>query len=130
MSKPYTGEFRARVVALVRAGKAASDVAADLGISASCLQNSLRQERIDRGEIDCLSRAEGIELRRARTRIRELEREVEILRVASMLLGEDAPHPMCPCSETRLSHRSAHPMSSLLTTAQDRSAAEDARRHR
>lgn len=93
MSKPYPAEFRARAVALVRAGKPASIVANDLGISAGCLRNWLRQDRVDRGEIEGLSRAESAELRRARQRIRELEREVEILRVASRLLGQEPPHP-------------------------------------
>lgn len=41
MPKPYPPEFRARAVALVRAGKSASTVAGDLAISASCLQNWL-----------------------------------------------------------------------------------------
>ena len=51
------------------------------------------QDRIDRGEIQGVPRAESAELRRARGRIRELEREVEILRVATNLLGQEAPHP-------------------------------------
>lgn len=93
MLKPYPAEFRARAIALVRAGKPATVVAADLGLSATCLQNWLRQDRIDRGEIAGVSRAESVELRRARARIRELEREVEILQVAAKLLGEQAPHP-------------------------------------
>lgn len=93
MPKPYPPEFRARAVALVQAGKPASTVAGDLAISASCLQNWLRQDRIDRGEIEGVPRAESADLRRARAGIRELEREVEILRVASNLLGNEAPHP-------------------------------------
>lgn len=93
MPKPYPPEFRARAVALVRAGRPASAVAGDLSISASCLQNWLRQDRIDRGEIEGVPRTESADLRRARARIRELEREVEILRVASNLLGQEAPHP-------------------------------------
>ncbi len=93
MPKPYPAEFRTRAVALVRAGKPVSAVAGDLGISTGCLQNWLRQDRVERGEIDGVPRAESAELRRARARIRELEREVEILRVASNLVGQDAPHP-------------------------------------
>lgn len=93
MPKPYPAEFRTRAIALVRAGKPATAVAGDLGISGSCLQNWLRQDRIDRGEIAGVPRTESAELRRARARVRELEREVEILRVASKLLGQEAPHP-------------------------------------
>lgn len=93
MLKPYPAEFRARAIALVRAGEPATVVAGDLGISATRTQTWLRQDRIDRGEIDGVPRAEGVELRRARARIRKLEREVEILRVVAKLLGEEAPHP-------------------------------------
>lgn len=77
----------------MRAGKPASVVANDLGISAGCLRNWLRQDRVDRGGIEGVSRAESAELWCARQRIRELEREVEILRVASRLLGEGSAHP-------------------------------------
>jgi transposase len=93
MPKPYPAEFRARAVALVKAGKPVTQVAGDLGMSAGGLQNWLRQDRIDRGEVSGVSSMESGELRRARKRIRELEREVEILRTASTLLGEDKPHP-------------------------------------
>jgi transposase len=92
MPKPYPTEFRARAVTLVKAGKPVTQVARDLGISAGGLQNWIRQDRIDRGEVPGVSSTESRELRRARKRIRELEREVEILRAASRLLGEDKPH--------------------------------------
>ncbi|MFC6916077.1 IS3 family transposase [Cellulomonas gelida] len=93
MPKPYPAEFRTRAIALVRAGKPATAVAGDLGISGSCLQNWLRQDRIDRGEIEGVPRTESAELRRARARVRELEREVEILRVASKLPRTGGPTP-------------------------------------
>lgn len=93
MPKPYPVEFRARAVALVRAGKSVTQVAQDLGISAGGLQNWVRQDRIDRGEIPGVSSTDSEQLRKARKRIRELEREVEILRTASRLVGEDKLHP-------------------------------------
>lgn len=55
--------------------------------------NWVRQDRIDHGEISGIKTAENSELKSAHKRIRELEREVEILRVAAKLLGEDKPHP-------------------------------------
>lgn len=94
MPRSYPVEFRARAIALVRAGKPATVVAGDLGVSTGCLQNWVRRDRIDRGEIEGIARSESVEMRRARKRIRELEREVEILCVASKLLGEQAPHPI------------------------------------
>ena len=93
MPKPYPAEFRARAVALVRAGRPVIEVAADLGLSPSGLGNWVRQDRVDRGEQSGRSTSESIELRRARNRIRELEQELEIVRAASKLLGEDRPHP-------------------------------------
>ncbi len=93
MPKPYPAEFRQRAVALVRAGKPVTSVAPSLGISEGGLRNWVRQDRIDHGEIAGMTTPESAELKAARKRIRELEREVEILRVAGKLLGDEAPHP-------------------------------------
>jgi transposase-like protein len=91
--KPYPSEFRARAVALVRAGRPISRVAVELGISEGGLHNWVRQDRIDRGEIAGVTTSESAELRRARQRIRELELQVEILTKASAFLAEERPHP-------------------------------------
>ncbi len=93
MPKQYPGEFRQRAVALVRSGKPVKHVAEDLGISAGGLHRWVRQDRIDRGEISGISTSESVELTRARKRIHELEQELEIVKRAAKLLGEDAPHP-------------------------------------
>ena len=93
MPRPYPAEFRLRAVALVRAGKPISRVAAELGISQGGLHNWVRQDRIDHGEIEGISTKEHADLTRANKRIRELEMEVEILKRASKFLGEDMPHP-------------------------------------
>lgn len=93
MPRPYPAEFRLRAVALVRAGKPISRVAAELGISQGGLHNWVRQDRIDRGVLAGISTSENADLRRANKRIRELELEVEILKRASKFLGEDKPHP-------------------------------------
>ena len=93
MSKPYPAEFRARLVTLVRVGRRVADVAYDFNIGAGGLINWIRQDRVDRGEIEGRSTTESAELRASRKRIRELEEEVAILRAASKLLREDKPHP-------------------------------------
>ena len=67
--------------------------AEDLGITESCLYGWVKQERMDLGEIEGVSRAESRELRKARRRIRELENEVEMLRRANALLGSLAQNP-------------------------------------
>ena len=93
MPRKYPDEFRARAVALVRSGQTVTKTADDLGITDSCLYGWVKQDRIDRGEIKGLSRAEARELRKAKRRIRELENEVEILRRANALLGSSAQLP-------------------------------------
>ena len=93
MTNPYPPEFRARAIALVRAGKQVWQTAYELGISAGCLHGWLKQDRIDRGEIVGTTTAEAPDLRAARKRIRELETELAIIRQASKFLAEDEPHP-------------------------------------
>lgn len=93
MPRKYPDEFRARAVALVRSGQTVTKTAQDLGITDSCLYGWVKQDRIERGEIKGLSRAETRELRKAKHRIRELENEVEILRRANALLGSSAQLP-------------------------------------
>jgi transposase-like protein len=88
MPKAYPSEFRARAVALVRAGKPAREAARELGISESCLHNWLKQDRVDRGEQAGLSRQEHADLVAAKQRIRQLETELEILREASTIYEE------------------------------------------
>lgn len=93
MPKQYPGEFRQRAVALVRSGKPVKHVAEDHGISAGGLHRWVRQDLIDRAEFPGISASESVELTRARKRIHELEQEVEIVKRAATLLGEDGPDP-------------------------------------
>jgi transposase len=91
--RAYPAEFRARAVALVRAGKEQKQTATELGIHPVTLSKWVKQDRIDRGEIAGVSSAESVELRAARRRIRELETELLIVRQAASFLGEDRPRP-------------------------------------
>lgn len=93
MPRAYPAEFRQRAVSLVRAGESVSKTAADLGITDTCLYNWVRQDKIDRGEIPGVTSTEARELRQARRRIRELEAEVEILRRANSMLGNETRSP-------------------------------------
>ena len=93
MPRAYPAEFRARAVALARAGKEQNQVAHDLGIHPVTLSKWVKQDRIDRGEIPGLSTTESAELRTARRRIRELETELAIIRQAAKFLGEERPRP-------------------------------------
>lgn len=93
MPRPFPAEFRLRAVALVRAGKTITRTAEELGVSQAALHGWVRQDKIDRGEIPGVSTKESAELKKAKRRIRELEMEVEILRRASKILGDERPHP-------------------------------------
>ena len=93
MPRAYPAEFRARAVALVRAGKEQKRTAVELGIHPVTLSSWVKQGRIDRGELPGVSTSESAELRAARRRIRELETELLIVRQAAKFLGEDRPPP-------------------------------------
>ena len=93
MPRPYPPEFRARAIALVRSGNQVKQTAYELGISAGCLHDWIKQDRIDRGEIPGTSTSESVELRAARKWIRELETELAIVKQAGKFLGPDRPHP-------------------------------------
>lgn len=70
MPRPYPAEFRARAIALVRAGKPQKQTAEDLGIHPVTLSKWIKQDDIDRGERPGVPTGESAELRAARRRIR------------------------------------------------------------
>ena len=65
MPRPYPPEFRARAVALVRAGKQAKQTAVELGIHPVTLSNWIRQDDIDNGRRPGVPSSESAELRDA-----------------------------------------------------------------
>lgn len=91
MPRSYPAEFRARSVALIRAGRSVREVALLVGVSEQALYGWRRQDRIDRGEVSGVSSVEFAELVAARRRIRELEVELAIHRRAAELLKEVVP---------------------------------------
>jgi transposase-like protein len=93
MPRPFPAEFRLRAVALVRAGKTITRTAQELGVSQAALHGWVRQDKIDREELPGVSTKENAELEKAKRRIRELEMEVEILRRASKILGDERSDP-------------------------------------
>ena len=81
MTAPPPKEFRDDVVAVARKGEAPiAKLAADFGISESCLRNWLRQADVEDGVRPGTSVAENSELREAKRKIRLLEQENEVLR--------------------------------------------------
>lgn len=89
MPRPYPPEFRARAIALVREGRQVTQTAAHLGIHEVTLHSWLRQDDIDYGRRPGRSTSEDAELRAARRRIRQLEQELKIVKLASKWLSEE-----------------------------------------
>jgi transposase len=81
---PYSPEFRAEAVRLVREGASLSQVAADLGCSDVSLRSWVKQADLDEGaRKDGLTNDEREELVRLRRRLRVVEQEREILKKAA-----------------------------------------------
>ena len=85
MPRPHPPEFRRRAVELARTrDKPVSQIAADLGISDSCLRGWMKQADLDEGRrgggLTTAEREELVELRRE---LKVARLEVEILKRAS-----------------------------------------------
>ena len=91
MPKPYPREFREDVVRVARnrePGQQLKQIAADFGISESCLANWLTRADVEDGVKPGATLAEHGELREAKKRIRLLEQENEVLRRAAAYLSQ------------------------------------------
>jgi transposase-like protein len=91
MPKPYPREFREDVIRVARnreSGVLLKDIAADFGISESCLNGWLRSADVEDGIKPGTTAADNAELREAKKRIRLLEQENEVLRRAAAYLSQ------------------------------------------
>jgi len=95
MPRPHPPEFRQRAVELARErAKPIAQIAADLGISDSCLRHWLHQADVDTGRREGLTTTERAELVDLRRKLRVAEMEVEILRrAAAYFAKESLPRP-------------------------------------
>ena len=90
MPRRYPPEIRRQVVELGRAGTRVKQLATTFGISEATIYNWLKQEQVDRGELEGLSTDQAIELAAAKRRIRQLETELAVLRkVNEIFLDQD-----------------------------------------
>jgi transposase len=81
-----------QVVQLARAGTRVAQLAVTFAVSEATVYNWLRQDRIDRGELDGLSTDQAVELAAAKRRIRQLETELAISRrVNEVFLEQHLP---------------------------------------
>jgi transposase-like protein len=91
MPRPYPREFREDVIRVARSRDSdvrLKDVAADFGISESCLVNWLKAADVEDGVKPGTTAAESADLRDAKRRIRLLEQENEVLRRAAAYLSQ------------------------------------------
>ena len=91
MPKPYPKEFRDDVVRVARnrePGQQLKQIAADFGISESCLTNWLKRADVEDGHKPGATAAQNTDLRDAKRRIRLLEQENEVLRRAAAYLSQ------------------------------------------
>ncbi len=80
MPPPHPPEFRRRAIELARErAKPIAQIAADIGISESCLRSWLHQADVDEGRSEGLTTEERVELVRLRRENRALQMEKEIL---------------------------------------------------
>lgn len=91
MPRPHPPEFRQRAVELARLReKPVAEIAADLGISDSCLRNWVAQADRDEGRrADGVTTAEREELVRLRRELRVAKLEVEILKRAAAYFAQE-----------------------------------------
>ena len=91
MPKPYPREFRDDVIRVARNREPdvhLKTVAADFGISESCLNNWLKAADVEDGIKPGTTAAENEDLKKAKRRIRLLEQENEVLRRAAAYLSQ------------------------------------------
>jgi putative transposase len=79
MPRRYPPEVRRQVIDLARSGTRVPQLAATFGISEATIYNWLKQEKVDRGEIDGTSTDQALELAVAKRRIRQLETRARAL---------------------------------------------------
>lgn len=90
MPRPHPPEFRQRAIELARLKeKSIAQIAADLGISESCLRNWVHQADVDQGVTEGLSTDDRAELVRLRREVRVKDMEIEILKRASAFFARE-----------------------------------------
>ena len=91
MPRPYPKEFREDVIRVARnrePGVRVKDIAADFGISESCLHRWLALDDVELGKRPGVTASESAELRELRKRNKLLEQENEVLRRAAAYLSQ------------------------------------------
>ena len=98
MPRKYPAQTRMQVIELARSGTRVAQLAETFGMSEATIYKWLKQEKIDRGEVDGFSTDQALELAAAKRRIRQLETELAVSRkVNEVFLDQD----LAPKASTR-----------------------------
>ena len=80
MPRRYPPEMRRQVIELARSGTRVKQLVVTFAVSEATVYNSIKQDKIDRGEREGLKTDQAIELTAAKRRIRQLETELAVAR--------------------------------------------------
>lgn len=90
MPRRYSQEIRRQVLELARSGTRVAQLSQTFGMTETTIYNWIKQDKIDRGEIEGLRTDQALELAAAKKRIRQLETELAVARkVNEIFLDQD-----------------------------------------
>ncbi|MGZ6589805.1 MAG: transposase [Solirubrobacteraceae bacterium] len=93
MPRRYPPEVRRQVIELARSGTKVAALVEVFGVSEASIYSWLKQDRIDRGELEGLSTDQALELAAARRRIKQLETELAVARKVNEVFLKEGIHP-------------------------------------
>jgi len=85
----YPPDFREEAIRLVLSGVAVSRVSTDLGVNDQTIRNWVKQQQVDHGQTEGLTRSELEELRQLRKENRILRQERDILKKAAAFFANE-----------------------------------------
>jgi transposase-like protein len=93
MPRSYPPEVRRQVIELARCETKVAPLVEVFGVSEASIYDWLKQDRIDRGELEGLSTDQALELAAARPRIKQLETELALARKVNEVFLKEGIHP-------------------------------------
>jgi transposase len=88
---PYPGEYREKILELVRTGRTPEELSREFEVTATCIRNWVKQAGLDAGERrDGITSVEKEELARLRREVAALREEKEILKKAAAWFAQES----------------------------------------